>query len=1081
MNAFRTPSTDYQQELAKKPGPLAWFAHNSVAANVIMLILLVAGIFTLFNVREEVFPEVQFPVVVVTVPYPGASPEEVEDGLVLAIEEAIRDVEGIKEVTGSAREGVAVVAAELEEGANEDRGLADIKSAVDRITSFPEDAERPNVYLATNRSRVVSIVLYGDVDTHALRSEAEELRSLLIGDERVSFVEVTGLPAPEIAIEVSQDDLRRYGLSLEQVAQRIRAASIDLPGGAIKTERGEILLRTTEKRQTGAEFESIVLLARPDGTQVTVGDIAAVKDDFVETDQEAYFNGKRAAMLDVYRVGEETPLDISAAVTEFIEKQKEELPGGLTMELWSDYSEIYRDRIDLLMRNAAIGLVLVLLTLGVFLEIRLAFWVTLGIPISFVGAFIFLPGVDVSINMLSLFGFIVVLGMVVDDAIVVGEAVHYNRQAGMGRLEAAIAGVREMAIPITFAVLTTMMAFAPMLFVPGFAGKFFRNIPWVVIAVLAISLLEALIILPAHLAHSKPPSERGLLGFVHHQQQRFSRFVEWLIEKTYVPAVRWATDRRYLAGAIGVAILVAGAGMVSGGRIHFVFMPRIESDLAVAMVELPIGTSTADTKVLQRRLESSLHEALDELDGNGAVEGIFSQSGAATMSNRGGPAGSRSSSGGHIAEVAVSLVPIDERDFGTEKLNRLWRKKLGELPGVEALKFKGNTGGSGQAPIAYDLSHPDSERLEQAAVKLAAKIATYQGVFDIDDGLEAGKAQLDFELKPAARRMGLTELDVARQLRSTFFGAEAVRQQRGRDEVRTYVRYPRELRETEHSLETFLLRTREGGEIPLDQAVSFEEGRAYTSIQRHDFQRVVTVTSDLDFSVGNGDEIAGDLEGTFLPTLLDEYPGLTWKKGGERRHQAEAMGGLVSLFVIALVAIFALLAIAFRSYVQPVLIMAAIPFGFVGALAGHLLMGFDLSMISVMGIVALSGIVVNDSLVLIVAVNGYREREGLTPLEAVRLAGARRFRPIILTSLTTFFGLMPMIFETSVQARFLIPMAISLGFGVLFATVITLILLPAFYMILDDAARVLGGAWRWLWSDHEEPAEPEVGPETVTE
>jgi len=1058
----------YQRTLVTKTGPLAWFANNSVAANVLMLLIMGAGFFFATQLRQEVFPEVQFPVVVVSIPYPGASPEEVESGVVLAVEEAIRDVDGVKEVNSTASEGFATIAAELEDGVDENKGLADIKSAVDRVTSLPADVERSNVFLATNRTRIVSIVVNGELNMKELRAMAESMRSRLVEDDRISVAEVIGTPDPEIAVEVRQEDLRRYGLTLEQVAGRIRAASIDLPAGAVKTERGEILLRTTERRESGSEFANIVLVSRPDGTEVHVGDVATVIDGFQETDRAAFYNGKPAAMIDVFRVNEERPLDISEAVKEFLEKEKSALPGGVEASIWYDSSDLYRDRVDLLRRNAIYGFILVLLVLSLFLEIRLAFWVTLGIPISFIGAFLVLPLVGVSINMISLFAFIIVLGMVVDDAIVIGEAIYFNREAGMSPLEASIAGVREMAVPVFFAVLTTIIAFSPLLYVPGFAGKFFVNIPWVVISVLIISLVESLIILPAHLAHSKPPSERGTFGFIHHQQQKFAKLIDWVVARTYVPSLKFLTERRYLGAAIGVAVLVATIGLVAGGRVHFVFMPKIESDLAVATVELPYGSNPDDTRVIKQRIEDTLNASLKELARPEDIKGIFSQMGASTIGGGGGPSGGKTSLGGHIAEVAVYLVGLGERDFTTTQLTALWRKKLGDIAGVESLKFKDSTGGSGEAPVAFNLTHPDNTKLEAAAKELAARLSSYAGVFDINDGQESGKEQLDITLKPAARRLGLSEMDVARQIRSTFFGAEAARQQRGRDELRVYVRYPRSERSSEATLEKMLLRTPSGGEIPLSLAVNLKEGRAYTTIQRFQYQRILKVSSDLDFSVGNATTITQDVIENDLPELQSKYPGLTYRMSGEQLRQAETMGGLSKLFLVAILVMYALLAIAFKSYMQPVLIMTAIPFGFVGALGGHLFMGYDLSLISMMGLVALAGVVVNDSLVLIVTINELRDREGLSAMEACRAAGQRRFRPIILTSLTTFFGLIPMIFETSMQARFLIPMALSLGFGVMFATFITLGLIPSFYLILEDLAAGISFAWRWLWADKKE-------------
>jgi multidrug efflux pump subunit AcrB len=1038
-------------------GPLAWFARNIVAANVFMVLILVGGLLMMGQIKQEVFPEIEFELVIVNIPYPGASPLEVERAVVLAAEEAVRGIDGVKAVTSTASEGFGVLVVELLLGTNPDRALADVKSAIDRVTSFPADVERPVTFLASNRFRVVSLMVHGDVEERALRQLAEQARDELLDDPRITYVELKGVRPPEISIEVPQASLRQHGLTLADIAAGVRAASVELPGGAVKTPRGEVLLRTDERRETGAEFAAIVLRARPDGSELRVGDLGVVRDTFADNDQAAFFNGQPAAMLEVFRVGDETPMEVSAAVKEYIALKQPTLPEGVRLATWFDASEFYEDRINLLVRNAGYGLVLVLLILGIFLEMRLAFWVTLGIPISFIGAMLFLPSANVSINMLSLFAFIVVLGMVVDDAIVVGEAVYKHRQDGLPRLQAAIAGVREVAVPVTFAIATTMIAFAPMLFVPGFAGKFFRNIPVVVIIVLALSLFESLIILPAHLAHSKEPSSRGVFGWIHHQQQRVSRGIEWLIRRTYVPLLVRAAHRRYLTLAIAVAIFIAAVGLVAGGRIGFVFMPKIESDVAVALLEMPYGASPETTRAHMAHLQATARKTLAELgDPAREVRGVFAQIGALSMAAMGGPGGARTSTGGHLAEVAVYLVPASERAFTAQEFTRRWRAAAGELAGADSLKFTFDTGGSGQAPVAFDLSHPDPVRLERAAAELAARMDRFAGVFDVDNGTAPGKEQLDFRLKPEGKAAGVTETELARQVRSAFFGAEAQRLQRGRDELRVYVRLPEADRRSEHDIETLRIRTPGGGELPLGVAAEVTRGRSYTEIRRRDGRRIAEVTADVDPAVTNANQVVERVIATDLPELMARDPDLTWSFGGEQRDQAEIMDSLGRLFLLALIAMFALLAVAFRSYIQPVIIMMAIPFGMVGAIVGHLLMGFDLSLMSMMGVVALSGVVVNDSLIYVVAINEYRA-QGLSAADAVRAGGARRFRPILLTSLTTFGGLAPMLFETSVQARFLIPMAISLGFGIIFASFIILLLVPALYMGLEDARLAL----RW--------------------
>jgi multidrug efflux pump subunit AcrB len=1049
-------------------GPLAWMTKNTVAANLIMVLFIAGGILMWGNIKKEVFPEVDLDVVTVQVPYPGAGPEEVEQGVILAVEEAIRSVDGIKEIRSTAAEGMGVVSAELMLDAADQEVLNDIKSEVDRVTSFPADSERPIVSLSTNRQSVLSVILHGDVDEKTLNQVAERIRGELLAKPDISVVEVTGIPAPEISIEVSQENLRRYNLTLQQVANAVTSASIELPGGAVRTDKGEILLRTTERRKTGEEFLDIAVKSQPDGTKVTVGDIATVVDGFAETDREAYFNGERALKVEVFRVGDQAPNEISQTVKDYVAGL--DLPPSVETAIWNDSSEIYNDRINLLTKNAALGLLLVLVLLGLFLEARLAFWVTLGIPISFLGAMLFMPALGVSINMISLFAFILALGIVVDDAIVVGEAAYAQRHAGRSKLEAAIAGAREVAVPVVFAVLTTVIAFTPLLFVPGVAGKFFSNIPMIVIPILLISLVEALIILPAHLAHIGEPAKTGVIGAVNNLQQKFSGVVERFVDNVYYPSAKRFLRFRYVTLAAAVGVLAISAAFVASGRISFTFMPKIEGDQATVSVEMPFGTDVDATRQVSGRLIDEAQVVL--ADNGGADPAGSSPSGASkigrgiyadvgTITAGGGPGGGSSQSGGHLAQVTVSLVPAAERDITAAEFTRQWRERVGDVAGVESLRFSYSIGADSGSPVSVELRHEDRRTLEEAAERLAEHLETYNGVFDIDDGFRRGKEQLDLELKPAARALGITETDLARQVRSHFFGTEAKREQRGRHEMRVYVRLPESERESEYNIEQLLIRTPGGGEMPLNQAAYIDRGHSFTSIEREGGGRIVDVTADVDTDVTSGNKVVESVEADFMQELLADYPGLTYELSGEQQEQAETFGSLGKGFMIALLIMFALMAIVFRSYMQPLVIMFAIPFGLVGALIGHLLMGYDFSLMSMMGLVALSGVVVNDSLVLIAAVNDYR-KEGKSALEAVALGGARRFRPILLTSLTTFLGLTPMILETSVQAKFLIPMALSLGFGVLFVTIIALVIVPAAYMAVEDV-KVLGGKIKGLY------------------
>ena len=1062
-------------------GPLVWMANNAVASNLLMVLLVLGGILILPRIKQEVFPEFTLDLILVNIGYPGAGPAEVEQGVIMAAEEAVRGVDGIKEVRSTAVEGAGVVTLELLSGVQGDSVLADVKSAIDRVASFPQDIERPIVSLVANRNEVISLVVYGEYSEKQLRRLAEKIRDDLLEDEEITVVELAGVRPWEISVEIPQWQLRRYGLTLDTVANAVRQASVEVPGGGVKTRGGEILIRTTERRDWGAEYGDIVVLSRPDGSQIRLGDIANVDDSFRESDQRAYFNGKPAAMVRVYRVGEQTPISISQKVRQYALEHAAELPEGAAVSIWADWSEYYSERLGLLLRNAFLGLALVLLILGLFLEVRLAMWVTLGIPISFIGSLLFLPAFDASLNVISLFAFIVTLGIVVDDAIVVGESVYKRKREGHGSSEAAILGVKEVAAPVIFAVLTTVVAFAPMLMVSGPMGKFFRLIPIVVISVLLISLVESLLVLPAHLTHvgwgvavlflggvaavALAMPERAvqllptigvavLLILFRKQQQRFSRSIEFLIEHTYRPVLKWAIRRRYLTLALSVSIFLASVGLIVGGRVGFVFFPKVDGDIVTADLRMPFGTAVKDTREVTEHILNSAKSVLDELGGQASISrGIFSQVGASGSIRRDPGKPTSLGGGSHEGEVSVFLVSLNERAFTSSEFASKWREKIGDVVGVDTLRLTFATGPQAGTPIEVELQHRDLDVLASAAADVAKELETYVGVYDVDDGFHVGKEQMDFRLKPSARAVGLTETELARQVRSAFFGVEAVRQQRGRDELRVLVRLPADERRSEHDVEQLFIRTPSGGEIPLNQAVTIERGRSHTEINRRDSKRIVRVTSDLDATKANANDVSQDIRDKILPKVMAAYNGLGFSLEGEQRQQREAMGSLKLGYLFALVAIFALLAVAFRSYAQPLIIMGVIPFGLVGAVWGHMLMGYNLSLMSFMGVVALSGVVVNDSLILIVAVNEVR-KVGRSVTDALLDGGVRRFRPIVLTSLTTFFGLVPMIAETSVQARFLIPMAISLGFGVLFATIIMLVLVPAVYAIVEDARKV---------------------------
>ena len=1015
-------------------GPIAWMVHNRVAPNLLMLALLIGGLFTANNIKKEVFPDFALDQVRVSVAYPGASPEEVEQGIVLAVEEAINGVEGVEEIRSTSAEGRALVIAELAEGADIQKANQDIKQEIDRITTFPDDAEEPEVNLAMHRRLVQAIVVYGAATEWVLRELAEQLRDRLLQQPGITQVDLVAARDYEVRVEVSREALRRYGLTLEAIARTIDNAAIEIPGGSIKTSGGEILLRVNQRRDWAEGFGEIPIVTTRDGTVLRLRDLAEVSDAFEDIDRVRSFNGQPAMSLEVYRVGEQTPLGIAEEVRQTLDAFEVDLPPGVQTAVNIDQSIIYQQRLELLTRNGLIGLALVLVMLGIFLEIKLAFWVTLGIPTAFLGAFLFLPALGVSVNMVSMFAFIIALGIVVDDAIIAGENIYEYRQRGMGLIESAIQGARDVAVPVSYSILTNIVAFMPLYFVPGMVGKIFVIFPFVVGSVFVISWIEALFILPSHLAHTSSNGRTAAGAWLHQRQQALSASIRHFIRDRYGPVIRLCLRNRYLTVAIGIAVLAATIGYVASGRMGFVLMPQTDSDRAVAEAVLPYGSPLDNSLAVRDHLLSAAEALIGDNGGEQLSRGILVSVDANEITAR------------------LYLTDPGVRPLSTAEVTRLWRERVGQLPGLESLKFKSNQGGPASgAALTVELSHRNVDVLNQASSALAEELAQYANLKDIDDGFSAGKPQLNYRLLPEGRSLGLTAREVARQVRSAFYGAEALRQQRGRNEIKVMVRLPASQRISEYDIEQLLIQTSTGGNVPLHQVAEVTRSRAYTSIERRDGRRTLEVTADVEPRSATS-QVLATLRSDTLPRLASDYPGLTYDFEGRQADMRKSMASLIGGFATAMIVIFALLAIPFRSYIQPAIVMAAIPFGLVGAVIGHIIMGYSLSIISMMGLVALAGVVVNDSLVMIVYANDLR-RKGASAIEAIEKAGIRRFRPILLTTITTFGGLAPMIFETSRQARFMIPMAISLGYGILFATLITLMLVPSLYMIIDDIRR----------------------------
>jgi multidrug efflux pump subunit AcrB len=1036
-------------------GLINWFARNPVAANLLMVMLVVSGGFATFTVTSEVFPEFSLDMVTIEVPYLGAAPEEVESAVSVRIEEAIQGIDGIKQITSTASEGMGMVQVELELGADARKVVDDIKSNVDAITTFPIETEKPIIRELTTRQRVVDVAVSGAADELTLKRVAERVRDDLAAIPAITQAEVTGARPYEISIEVSETVLRRHGLRFDDVADAVRRSSLDLPGGSVRAESGEILLRTIGQAYVREDYEDLVIMTGPDGTRLRLADVAEVVDGFAETDESARFDVEPAVLVSVYRTGDQRVLEVAAAVEEYVETAQASMPEGLSLTVWQNQADSLDSRLSLLLRNGLGGFLLVFVSLALFLDLRLAFWTSLGIPISFLGAIWLMPMFDVSINMMSLFAFILVLGIVVDDAIVVSENIHTHQERHGQGLKGAIEGAQEIATPIIFAVLTTMAAFLPMMFVPGPMGKIFQVIPIIVIPCLLFSLVESLVILPAHLSHlsrrrRKPGPWRRFQGL-------FTAGLAWVTQRIYRPMLEVALTWRYLTAAVGLALLVLTGGLIVGGYTSFVFFPSIEADFMSASVTLPQGAPVDSTSRALARVEAGAERLRQDVlaeTGEDIVRHTFAAIGSQSGGGGGPMGGMGAASGSNVGQVTIELVPAEERSISSEVLGRRWRELTGPIPEAVDATFSATIMDAGE-DVNVQLVGPDIDTLRNAAQDVRTRLAGFAGVYEITDTFRDGKREMRLGIKPSAETLGLTLQDLGRQVRQAFYGEEAQRIQRGRDDVRVLVRYPESERRSLGDLENMRIRTPDGAEVPFRDVAVVETGRGFSTVRRVDRNRAVSVTASIDPGATSSGAVTAELQGAIMPEVLAAFPGVSYTFEGMQAQQADSLGGLARGFAVALLMIFALLAVPLRSYVQPLIVMGAIPFGLIGAIWGHIVMGLDVTLISMFGLVALTGVVVNDSLIMVDFIN--RRRAVNVDLQAaVREAGTARFRPIMLTSLTTFAGLAPLMLNQSFQAAFLVPMAVSLAFGVLFATFITLALVPTAYLILNDVERWFG-------------------------
>ncbi|MEE2777421.1 MAG: efflux RND transporter permease subunit [Acidobacteriota bacterium] len=1054
---------------------IAWFVHNSVAANLLMFTLLVGGLLVVPTIRQEEFPAIDTEMVQVMVPYLGAAPEEVERGVCLRIEEALDGTIGIDRMTATASEGACNVMVELVLGIDNIWALGEIESRIGQIDTFPVETEKPQVSLLTVRQGVLAVAMSGDVSEITLKELADQMRDEIVEIDGISQVTVDFTRPYEISIEIPEEQLRRYGLTLQQVAEAVRRSSLDMPGGSIKTDDGEILLRSMGQAYRGEEFERVVVVTRADGTSISVADIGTVVDGFNDEELRASFGGEPAVVLRVSQVGEEDILGIARDVKRYVADAGDRLPEGITLTIWDDRSNDLGVRLKTVLGSAAGGLVLVLLVLTLFLQFRLAIWVAVGIPVAVLGTLIFFPPLGMTINSLSLIGFILVLGVLVDDGIIIAERIHAHQQRGEDPTVGAISGANEVAVPVVFGVLTTIAAFMPLALIPGQMGGFFGALAMTVIIALVFSIIESQLILPSHLDHSQRRRQKAVKKTGRPMRDVPVPFLEALSRRVYRPLLARAIEWRYTTVSVALGTLIIAGGLVASGRIVFQFFPNIARDQMQAILTMPFGTTVDATDAAVRQIERAARELQAEAEdlegGAGSVVKIIQSAvGKHGAGSGGGPRPNVEEPGqSHLGEVVVALTEGTERDITTAELVARWRELTGPIPEAVELRFEASSFGAGKA-IDVQLAGRDIDELRNAATEVRSELAGYEGVFDVSDSFRAGKREIKLSILPEAELLGLTQTDLARQVREAFYGIEVQRIQRGSHDIRVMVRYPEWQRRSLGDLEDLRIRTSDGTEVPFSTVARAEYGHGYASIQRNDRKRVVSVSADVDRSVAVPEEVLASLMARGLPRILDQYPGVTYSLEGEQRERARSMQGLARGFAVALLVIYGLLAIPLKSYAQPLVIMSAIPFGAIGATIGHMIMGWDLVFFSILGIVALSGVVVNDSLVLVDFINN-RRSEGMGLVEAVKLGGAERFRAIMLTSITTLVGLLPLIFNTNPIVFPLVPIAISLGFGIVFATMITLILVPSAYVIVetmrDRSVRV---------EDEVEETDPRVGP-----
>ena len=1038
-------------------GLISWFARNPVAANLVMVLVFFAGTLSLLNMSKEIFPRTETRVISIGAPYPGAAPVEVEKGVILPMESALEGLQGIKKITSVADRDYARIYLEIEASEDINEVMSQVENRIDSITNLPDDLEKPTVKRVERNLWGMGVAVYGDMTQLEKKIVGDEIYDELLALPEVKEIRLWGAGTYEISIEVRESRLRELNLTLAEVASAVRSSSLDLPAGIIRTEAGNVLVRTEGKAYVGTDFENIVLRSQMDGTQLLLSDVAEVRDGFTDSIYKNRFDRQSAISLSIYSLEGQNLLDISAAVHAYAEKKQQSMPSGLSISVFNDEAYTLNGRLTMMSKNLVMGGLLVAIVLGIFLNLKVAFWVILGIPISFAGAFWLMPFGSVTVNIMSLFAFIMVLGIVVDDAIVIGESVFseakddYQKKLAHGNIpdtgystpaEVVVRGAKRVATPSTIGVLTTMAAFLPLIFLGGSFAGIQQAIGIVVILCLVFSLIESKLILPAHLVGLKfGQKSSGKVSVVNRFQSKVAKGLDYFIEEIYDPTLRKALHNRYTTLAGFLAIFIVIVGSVNSGIARFEFFPNVPGDDVQAQIIMQDGASSESLAETIDQIETAIY-AVDKKyrDENPDTKGLVEHVAFFVSSDV-------------EATFRVVLTKAEFRSVSATEIERLWRSEVGLLPNVRKQRYYSSEGPSGAA-ISLSLSGTNPDELTMASVELQQYLAQFNGVYDIYNSQGSGSKEVLINLKPFASQVGVRLSDVAGQVRQAFYGEEAQRIQRDSDTVKVMVRYPIEERRDISTLENMHIRTSSGEAISIGEVADITLGLGLTAIERLDRKRTVTVTAEVESEKIQSDDVVGDVRKNLVPQLLEKYPSIEFRLSGGTQEQSEYYGKLAVGFLASLFMIYGLLAVPLRSYIQPIVIMSVIPFGFIGAVIGHVIFDMAVNILSLFGIIALAGVVVNDSLILVEFANRGKA-ENLSAEEAILSAGKKRFRAILLTTLTTFVGLFPLLFETSVQAQFVIPMALSLSFGILFASTITLVLIPCLYLVVETNHRFI--------------------------